>query len=207
MSRAALGDQTQRLGQRPVEVEQVGDLGAARDLLHVHARAGIEHRAALRQRDHRQRVGHPQRGQARALQRIDGDVDLGRGPVADLLAVVEHRRLVLLALADHDDAVHRHRVEHLAHGVDGRLVGALLVAAADHPRGGERRGLGDAHQLQREVAIGLLARRGVHRTPGGLRPAALSLARHTEPVRIRRSAATATHHPPATVISLGGEPG
>ena len=31
------------------------------------------------------------------------------GPVAvaDLLAVVEHRRLVLLALADHDDALHR----------------------------------------------------------------------------------------------------
>ena len=47
----------------------------------------------------------------------------GPGAVADLLAVVEHRRLVLLALADHDDAVHRDGVEHRAHRVDRRLVG------------------------------------------------------------------------------------
>ena len=39
----------------------------------------------------------------------------GPVPVADLLAVEEHRRLVLLALADHDDAGHRDRVEHGAH--------------------------------------------------------------------------------------------
>ena len=38
--------------------------------------------------------------------------------------------------------------ERLAHGVDGGLVGRLLVAAAHPARGGERRGLGHAHQLR-----------------------------------------------------------
>ena len=79
----------------------------------------------------------------------------GRAAVADLLAVEEHRRFVLLALADHDDAVHRDRVEHEAHRVDGGAVGGQLVAAADPAGGGERRRLGDPDQLQREVAVGL----------------------------------------------------
>ena len=52
----------------------------------------------------------------------------GRRAVADPLAVEQHRRLVLLALADHDDAVHVNAVEHVPHRVDGRLVGGLLVA-------------------------------------------------------------------------------
>ena len=150
---AALGDQAQRLPQRPVEVEQVGDVVAAGDLLHVDARARVEHRAALRQRDHRQRVGLSLGGQRRALERIDRHVDLGRRAVADALAVVEHRRLVLLALADHDGAVHLHAVEHEPHRVDRGLVGALLVAHADEPRRGERRGLGRAHELEGQVAV------------------------------------------------------
>src|SRR3712207_7208665 len=60
------------------------------------------------------------------------------------LAVEEHRRLVLLPLADHDDPVHLDGVEHQSHRVDGRLVGALLLAAADPPRRRHRRRLGDA---------------------------------------------------------------
>ena len=58
----------------------------------------------------------------------------GGSPLPMLLAVVEHRRLVLLALADDDDAVHLDGVEHVAHGVDGGLVGGDLVAAADPAR-------------------------------------------------------------------------
>ena len=54
----ALGDQLQRLRQRPVEVEQVGDLLAAGHLFHVDAGAGVEHRAALGERDHREGAGH-----------------------------------------------------------------------------------------------------------------------------------------------------
>ena len=80
----------------------------------------------------------------------------GGRAVADLLAVVEHRRLVLLALADHHQAVHRDRLQHVAHAVDGGLVGGLLVAASHQRRGGQRGGLGHAHELQREVAVGAL---------------------------------------------------
>ena len=79
----------------------------------------------------------------------------GGRAVADLLAVVEHRRLVLLPLADHDGAVHRDRVEDVAHRVDRGLVGGDLVAAPDPAGGGERGGLGDADELEREVAVRL----------------------------------------------------
>ena len=42
----------------------------------------------------------------------------------------------------------------LAHGLDRGAVGLVLLAEADPARGGERRGLGDAHEFQREVAVG-----------------------------------------------------
>src|SRR5207342_609339 len=84
---------------------------------------------------------------------VDGDVDLGAYPVPHFLAVEEHRRLVLLALADDDDAAHRDRVEHEAHRVDRSLVGSDLVPAPD-PTGRERRGrLRDANELERKVPI------------------------------------------------------
>ena len=136
-----------------LEAEQVGGPRAGGDLLHVEDGPGIEHRAALRERDHREGRGHPPGGQGGPLERIDRDVHSWRAAVADLLAVVEHRRLVLLALADHDDAVHRHGVEHQPHRVDRGAVGALLLAAADPAAGGERARLGDADELERQVAV------------------------------------------------------
>ena len=78
---------------------------------------------------------------------------LGPLPGADLLADVEHRRLVALALADHHGAVDVEHVERLAHRVDGGLVGGLLVAVADQPGAGEGRGLGHADGVQRQVAV------------------------------------------------------
>ena len=150
---ALLGDALQDVLDRIGEREQVRQVGAARELLHVDARAGVEHRAARRDRDHRERVGHALGGQRRALERIDGDVDLGAGAVADLLAVVEHRRFVLLALADHDDAVHVDGVEERAHAVHGGLVGRDLVAAPDLPRRRQRAALGGADDLEREVTV------------------------------------------------------
>ena len=92
-------------------------------------------------------------GQPRALQRVDRDVDLRGRAVADPFAVVQHRRLVLLALADHHDAVHLDRRQHVAHRIHGRLVGSDLVAEA-HPAGrGQRRRLGHADELERQVAV------------------------------------------------------
>ena len=76
-------------------------------------------------------------------------------PGADLFADIEHRRLVALALADHDGAVDRQAVQRLAHRIDGGLIGGLLVAAAHQARGRERRRLGHPHRLQRQVAIHL----------------------------------------------------
>ncbi len=199
----ALGDQLDRLAERPVEVEQVGDLVAAGHLLHVDARAGVEHRAALGERDHGQRVGHAERAQARALERVDGDVDLRAAAVADLLAVGEHRRLVLLALADHHDAVHVDRVQHGVHAVDGGLVGGLLVAAADPARGGQRGGLGDAHELEREVAVGTLRRWHVRGLPVACVDVRSLDARMAPPTAIRIVPRKARYQPMPRLISLG----
>ena len=89
----------------------------------------------------------------RAFERIDGDVDLGAGLGADLLADEQHRRLVHLALPDHDGAVDRQLVELAPHGVDRGLIGGLFVAAPAQPRRRDRRALGHAHDLDRENAL------------------------------------------------------
>ena len=152
-----LRDALEVLGRRRVDVDRVRRLRADGDLVHVQRRAGKEHRPALGDRDDGDRVRHAERGQPGPLERVDGDVDLGAGAVADLLAVEEHRRLVLLALADDDDAAHRDGVEHEPHRVDRRLVGRDLVPAPD-PARRERRGrLRDANELERKVPVRYLA--------------------------------------------------
>jgi hypothetical protein len=148
-----LGDGLEVLGRRGGDVDDAHGGRADGDLLHVDAGAGVEHRALLAHGDHRQGVAASERGERGA---VDGSTAMSTsgGAVADALAVVEHRGLVLLALADDDDAVHRDGLEDEAHGLDGRAVGAVLVAAA-HPAGrGEGGGLGDPHQLQGQVAVG-----------------------------------------------------
>src|SRR6202042_1026189 len=116
--------------------------------------------------------------------------------------------LVLLALADHDHAVHRHRVEHVAHRVDRGLVGALLVAAADHPGRRERGRLGHADQLEREVPVRARGSVAVaHGSPGGLRVVMLSLVRATDPIRIRSPPRRPIHQPKLIPISPDGVPG
>ncbi len=102
--------------------------------------------------------------------------------VADVLAVVEHGRLVLLALSDHDDAVHRDRVEHRAHRVDRRLIGGDLVAGARPAGGGERGGLGDADELEGEVAIGYRCVHGAGAYTAGIPWASMTSA--TSPLDI-----------------------
>src|SRR3979411_2280338 len=89
-----------------------------RDLLHIERRTGEEHRPALGDRDHRDRIRLTERSETRALQRIDSDVDFRALTAPDLLAVVEHGCVILLTLADHDDTAHAHRVEHDPHRID-----------------------------------------------------------------------------------------
>src|SRR5204862_1384858 len=130
--------------------------------------------------------------QACPLERIYRHVDLGALAAADLLAVVEHRRLVLLALADHDDAGHLDRVEDGAHAVDGRLVGGFLLAAADPAAGAHGCGLRHAHQLEREVAVRRIRRGLSDRGFGpGHRPRSYIRSGASTPIRSRQRAITA----------------
>ena len=143
------------------DVDEVGDVGPGGDLVHVEHRRRVEHRAAVGDREHRDGVGHALAHQGGAVDGVDGEVAVGAVAVADLFAVVEHRGVVLLALADDHDAAHGHRVHQLAHGVDGGAVPALLVAAADPSPGGHRAGFGDPDEFQGEVSIGCFAAAGV----------------------------------------------
>ena len=93
-------------------------------------RARVEHRATFGCGDDGKCVGSSKCGECRAIDRIDGDVDPRGRTVPDPFTVVEHRRLVLFAFADDDEAVHRHNGQLVAHGVDGCTVGCLLVAAS-----------------------------------------------------------------------------
>jgi hypothetical protein len=77
-----------------------------------------------------------------------------RAAVADLLAVEEHRRFVLLTFPDDHSAVHRHRTEDVMHSVDGRLIRGDLVALANEVGGGECRILGYTDQLKCQIAVG-----------------------------------------------------
>ena len=110
--------------------------------------------------EHGDRVRRAGRAQVRALERIDRDVDLRAAPRprrpspwrhADLLADVEHRRLVALAFADDDGAVDRHGVHHLAHRLDGDLVGLVAIALAHRVRARDGGLLDDAQELEREI--------------------------------------------------------
>ena len=58
-------------------------LGADGDLLHVDARAGVEHRAPLADGDDGEGVAPPEGGERGAVDRVDGDVGERRRAVAD----------------------------------------------------------------------------------------------------------------------------
>ena len=155
------------LGGGHVEIDDAGrEARADGELFHIDV-GGVQHRAAGAHRHHGQRVRHGLGGQRRALERVEGDVDLLAPAVADLLADIEHRRLVALALADDDDAAYVEHVELLAHRLDGDVIGRLLVAAADQPRRRDRGRLGDPGEPEAEhpVLKGVLDHRPL-RGPG-----------------------------------------
>ena len=149
----AFRDRAHVVGRRRLDVDRAARLGADGDLVHVDGGAGEEHRARLRERDHGDRVGRAACGEVRPLEGVNRDVDLRPFAVADGLAVEQHRRLVLLSLADHHRAAHAHGVEHRAHAVDRSLVGGDLVPAPDPRSRSDGSGLGNADELEREVAI------------------------------------------------------
>ncbi len=151
-----LGYGGQVVGHRCVNIDHADRFGADHQLVHVERRTGIEKRAARGDGDDGDGVGQPLGQQVRPLDRIDGDIDLWAAAVADDLAVIEHGGLVLLPLADDDDAVHAHRAEQQPQRVDGRAVPFFFLPAADPARRRQSGRLGGPHQFQRQISIGSL---------------------------------------------------
>ena len=156
-----LGDRLEVRLWRRERIDDGGGLGSDRKLLHVHARARIEHRAAFAHADDRKRVAAALCGRRGAFERINRDVGERGSAVADAFAVEEHRGFVLLAFTDDHDAVHRDAGQHRAHGGDCSTVGTVLVATSHPARRGHRRCFCDSHELHGEVAIRGL-RGGLH---------------------------------------------
>src|SRR6185312_8423146 len=149
-----LGDAADVLADGNGDVDDVDGVRPDGDLVHVEHRRRVVHGAALGNRQHRDRVGDALGHQCRPVDRVDGEVARRSVAVADLFAVVEHRRVVLLTFADHHHTPHGYRVDQLAHGVDGGAVSALLVAAPYPAACRHRAGLSDSNELEGEVAVG-----------------------------------------------------
>ena len=129
---------------------------------------GVDQAARLGRGEDRDGVGLPVGDEVRALERVDRDVDVGPGVApapcpADLLADVEHRRLVALAFADDDRAGELDLVHRPAHGLDRGLVGAVVIPATHVARGCDGRGLGDADHLEREQLFHQVSNGGAQR--------------------------------------------
>ena len=138
---------------RRVEIDEARRVaGADGDFVHVHV-GRVQQAAALRNSEHGERVRHRLGTDGRALERIDGDVDLGSLARADLLADVEHRRLVHLAFADDDSAANGELQELTAHGIDRRLVRRLFSSAPAQACRRDRCRLGHARHLEDKHAV------------------------------------------------------
>jgi hypothetical protein len=103
----SLGKLGEVIGGGGVHVDGPATSRTHGDFLHVEAGAGIEHRAALTERDDGESAVPTESGKARAIDGIDRHVHQRGATVADFFAVVEHRSFVFFAFADNDHAVHR----------------------------------------------------------------------------------------------------
>ena len=94
------------------------------------------------------------RGERRAVDGIDGDVNERGTSVTNSLTVIEHWCFVLFTFANDDDAVHRNCSEHKAHGVHCRTIRRVLVTSTRPASRRYRGGLGDPDHLESDVAVG-----------------------------------------------------
>ena len=150
------GDGVEVVRRGGIEIDHSDRLGADGELLHVEARTRVEHGAPVGHGDDSEGAAATECAQLGAVDRVDGDVGLGKAAVADSLAVEEHGGFVLLTLADDDDTVHGDGLEDHPHGVDGGGVRPFLVSPPEPPAGSERSRLRHADELHGEVAIGRL---------------------------------------------------
>src|SRR5208337_5639635 len=120
------GQRLEIVGRRPVDVDHAAPRRAARDLVHVGIGAA-QNSPALGQRDAREGVGAAGRADERTFDRVERDVDFSARAGADYFALVKKLGVALFALADHYFAVHRDRVQRLAHRVARRSIRHPLV--------------------------------------------------------------------------------
>ena len=148
-----LGDPVAVLRRVAGDVHAAGGDRPHGELLEVRV-GGVGEAARLGGREHGERAALAGGDEVRALEGIHGDVHRREHAIAlmaaHLLADVEHRRLVPLALADDDGPREVRLVHRLAHGLGCRQVRLVPGAAAHEPRGGDRRRLGDADHLEGE---------------------------------------------------------
>ena len=180
---------------------------AAGELLHVDARTGIEHRAALGQRDHRQRVRHPLGGQPSSPR-----ADRRRcRPAAPSRRRPARRCRASAPRPSRPRRSRRRRPSGPCRSTARIASTAAWSAASLSPSptscaAASAAGLGHAHQLEREVAIrtGALVRRDM--TPGGLRTRSVSPAL----IAPRRTAGSAPTGAPQSAeveaLALPGSP-
>ena len=97
------------------------------------------------------------------------ECDVAVDPIDGTTLTAKGMSNAISVLADHHRAAHLDRGDHVAHRLDGHAVRVVLVAATHPATGRHRGGLGDPHQLQGEVALGLrgelggrLGGRGAH---------------------------------------------
>lgn len=105
----------------------------------------------------------PRGRKVRSFQGVDGEVPAPTGAGAQLLALVQHRGVILLAFADHHPPTPGHFGQGGSHGGDGIGVGGVLVPSAHPPEAGHGRGLGGGEEVQGEpvgVAVRLVGRGG-----------------------------------------------
>src|SRR3984957_17137312 len=144
------------VGRTRIDVDRATGSRSHGDLVHVDARAGVEHRASLRKCDDRQCPVAAHRSERRSVDGVDRDVHEWWATVTDLLAVVEHRRVVLFAFTDHHNTVHGNAAEDEAHRIDRRTVGRVLVAATGPACRGDGRCFSHTNQFERDIAVRLV---------------------------------------------------
>ena len=153
-----LGDPAEVVGRALPDVDLAGHDRPDAELLEVRIR-GVDQAALLGGCEHGDRPCLAEGNEVRPLKWIDRDIDLrgvtGVGVVAlaDLLPDEEHRRLVALALADHDPPGELDLVHRPAHGLDGRVVGLVLLAAAHEPGRCDRGGFSHPDHLESEQLL------------------------------------------------------
>ena len=152
----SLSDQVQVLLDGQAQVDELCGVGAGDQLLHVEHCGGVEHGATVCHSNHGEGVVHAECGQAGTVDGVNRHVEGGTGAVADVLAVVQHGSLVLLAFTDDDGAVEVDGGEAVTHCVYGCTICEVLFACADPGACSNCCSFSRADQFHCEVAIAVV---------------------------------------------------